>query len=258
MLIRNDSNSLKVADDKRLWFVSDLHLNHKKLCHSYPEHFEQTRKYATVEEMNEDLLKNWNETVGKDDVVIFLGDFTLGTPHAQLAQLFLSTMDKLNGQIYCVLGNHDYELRRRLEKIGEDSVFVKYLMIDYQGRQYLAQHHDFDEIRENALDAFTHHLFTYDKELVFVHGHTHSTRQISTFNENSCIQNCVCVDIRYAPIPANLLLGNRIDIENTNITVDVLDSTTAQSELEEDVLHHCFEEGEINGEVAGQGDKQDS
>lgn len=249
MLIRNSSNTLTVPDTKRLWFISDLHLNHRKLCTSYPEHFEQTRKYATIEEMNEDLIKNWNEVVAKDDVVIFLGDFSLGTPHAQLAQFFLSTMEKLNGEIYCVFGNHDYELRRRLNKIGEESVFVDYMVIDYKGRQYFAQHYDFDEDKHNAKDALEHDLLDETKELVFVHGHTHSSRQISTFYNNSLVQNCVCEDVRYFPIPANMLLGSCIDI---------VDKVSAQCELEEDVMHHCFMEGEGNEQTVGQGDKQDS
>ena len=239
MLIQNSSNVLEVAEDKRLFFISDLHLNHKKLCTSYPDHFDVTRKYATIEEMNEDLIKNWNETVQPGDVVIFLGDFSLGTPHAQLAYLFTSTMQKLNGDIYCILGNHDYELRRRLERQGIEDVFVKYLIVHHKGRTYFAQHYDFDEDKENVKDALDNGILNELEEPVFVHGHTHSARQISTFFNNTLVQNCVCEDVRYAPIPANMLLGSGLDLVN---------KVDAQCELEEDVMHHCFKGKEETNE----------
>lgn len=55
-----------------IWFTSDTHFGHAniiKYCN---------RPYKDTEEMNADLIKRWNSTVGKDDLVWHLGDFSLG------------------------------------------------------------------------------------------------------------------------------------------------------------------------------------
>ena len=66
-----------IDETKDLWFVSDTHFNHQKLVRSCPDHFDQIRNYETTEEMNEDIMSQWNKFVGPDDTVIFLGDFCL-------------------------------------------------------------------------------------------------------------------------------------------------------------------------------------
>ena len=45
---------------------------------------------------------NWNSTVGKDDIVFHLGDFAMGGS-AEWSRL----LERLNGRIYLILGNHD-------------------------------------------------------------------------------------------------------------------------------------------------------
>lgn len=52
--------------------------------------------------MNETIITNWNNVVGPDDVIFHLGDFCLGG-----AEEWNKFLDRLNGRIYLVLGNHD-------------------------------------------------------------------------------------------------------------------------------------------------------
>lgn len=57
---------------ENLFFTSDTHFFHEgiiKFC---------TRPFESVEEMNETLIRNWNETVPKDGTVFHLGDFAFG------------------------------------------------------------------------------------------------------------------------------------------------------------------------------------
>ena len=75
-----------ILNDNKIAFTSDLHINHRKLCTGYENHFDRTRKYVTVEEMNEDIVRRWNDTVDDETTVFFLGDFTLGTPAGKLVQ----------------------------------------------------------------------------------------------------------------------------------------------------------------------------
>jgi len=81
---------------KRVWITSDSHFGHEnimKYC---------SRPFKTVGEMNEEMIRRWNERVGKKDLVFHLGDFAMGSKKRveEYAQ-------RLNGQKSIVLGNHD-------------------------------------------------------------------------------------------------------------------------------------------------------
>ena len=60
------------------------------------------RMFKNVEDMNETLIENWNRVVGQDDIVFHLGDFCLGGSHE-----WTKILNRLNGKIYLILGNHD-------------------------------------------------------------------------------------------------------------------------------------------------------
>jgi calcineurin-like phosphoesterase family protein len=79
-----------------LFFSADTHFFHKRIV-------EFARKsFATVEEMNETILLNWNRVVGPDDEVYHLGDVSFGNRTVTRDILY-----KLHGRIYLVQGNHD-------------------------------------------------------------------------------------------------------------------------------------------------------
>ena len=108
-------------DDNNIVFTSDLHLNHRKLCTSYEDHFDRTRKYATIDEMNADIEKQWNDVVNDETTVFFLGDFTLGTPGSKLVDLFREYYTKLHFKhMYWLMGNHDHEIFKKLSKVIEE------------------------------------------------------------------------------------------------------------------------------------------
>ena len=77
-------------------FTSDTHWGHANII-KY-----SSRPYADVEEMNEALIKNWNEVVKPTDTVWHLGDFAFMQFHK-----FKSVLWRLNGDIHFVRGNHD-------------------------------------------------------------------------------------------------------------------------------------------------------
>jgi calcineurin-like phosphoesterase family protein len=56
------------------------------------------RPFKSVKEMDETIIKNWNEVVSKDDVVYHLGDF--GN---------FDVLDRLNGYIILILGNYEFD-----------------------------------------------------------------------------------------------------------------------------------------------------
>ena len=52
--------------------------------------------------MNDVMIANWNSVISKDDTVFHLGDFCLGS-----AAEWTKILDRLNGKIYLIMGNHD-------------------------------------------------------------------------------------------------------------------------------------------------------
>lgn len=80
-----------------VFFIADTHFYHEGVLRFERE----ARPFDSVEDMNEILVKLWNETVGKRDTVWHLGDVMLGSKKD------LSILDRLNGQKNLIMGNHD-------------------------------------------------------------------------------------------------------------------------------------------------------
>ena len=89
--------SIMNLNDENVFFTSDTHFGHKnilKYCN---------RPFNSIEEMNEKIIENWNNKVGKNDKVFFLGDFMMSQNPDKAKEL----INKLNGKKYLVFGNHD-------------------------------------------------------------------------------------------------------------------------------------------------------
>jgi calcineurin-like phosphoesterase family protein len=106
-----------------------------------------------VEEMNKTLIKNWNDVVGKVDIVLFVGDLCRAEPKKHLAAL--------NGNIIFVRGNHD----NRLEGIVDLHDSIKFR---HRGIQFLFIHDPKDAPED--FEGWTicgHHHNNYPEEFPF-------------------------------------------------------------------------------------------
>ncbi|MDE6096438.1 MAG: metallophosphoesterase [Muribaculaceae bacterium] len=83
-------------DTSRVFFTSDTHFNHTNII-SYCQ-----RPFRDTHDMNDTIIVNWNNVVGPDNIVFHLGDFCLGG-----ADEWNRILDRLNGRVYLILGNHD-------------------------------------------------------------------------------------------------------------------------------------------------------
>ena len=88
--------------EEHTFFTSDTHFNHANIVHYC------NRPFKNVEQMNETLIANWNSVITPDDTVFHLGDFCLGG-----ASEWTKILDRLNGKIYLILGNHDLKNLRQ-------------------------------------------------------------------------------------------------------------------------------------------------
>lgn len=85
------------SNDVNLFFTSDTHFWHSniiKYCN---------RPFMDIEEMNEEIIKRWNDKIEKNDLVFHLGDFAFCG-----SSQYKTLLERLNGKIILILGNHDW------------------------------------------------------------------------------------------------------------------------------------------------------
>ena len=81
----------------KIFFTGDLHFGHENVIAF------DNRPFASVEEMDAELIRRWNNKVEKGDLVYVLGDLIWKTRNDDAPTLIKS----LNGQIILIKGNHD-------------------------------------------------------------------------------------------------------------------------------------------------------
>ncbi|NOQ73967.1 MAG: phosphoesterase [Crocinitomix sp.] len=79
-----------------IYFTSDHHFGHKNII-KFSE-----RPFKDVNEMDEFMIQKWNEKINPEDEVYHLGDVGL-TSSGNLRKI----LDRLNGKIYLINGNHE-------------------------------------------------------------------------------------------------------------------------------------------------------
>ena len=81
---------------------------------------------SRVFHMNETIIANWNSVVGPDDIIFHLGDFCLGG-----SAEWINVLNRLNGKIYLIAGNHDIKnLRQNYTKYFESQAEL-YVVLQY-------------------------------------------------------------------------------------------------------------------------------
>lgn len=156
----------------KFFVTSDLHLQHKNIIL-----FEHTnRPFTSIEEHDNAVINNWNSIVGSDDIVFVIGDFIMGA-----SENIPNILEKLNGTIYLILGNHDtkkkieyYEEAKNVHVLGDHNIFY------YKGTLFCMNHFPLEGDEEGkhlktngwevATDIFREH---YD-EAIYLYGHIHS------------------------------------------------------------------------------------
>ena len=86
------------------YFIADLHFGHANALRF------DARPFADIQSHDQTLIKNWNSTVGDDDTVYILGDFSWVN-----ASKTLEIFQQLNGSKVLIKGNHDSKLLKKQE-----------------------------------------------------------------------------------------------------------------------------------------------
>ena len=141
-----------------IFLTSDTHFNHNNLIGMCPE---SRGHFSNVEEMNETIIQNWNEIVPLDGIVYHLGDLCMGK-----AEDIPNILERLNGHIILIRGNHDYGKRRKIyEECGVEIKDIDY--ISYKGMYFVLSHIPIGN------EEYMEMLVGPNGEIWNLHGHTH-------------------------------------------------------------------------------------
>jgi len=157
--------------EPKIFLIGDLHFNHRniiKYC---------SRPFNSVEDMNKQLIKNWNSVVGKNDIVYVVGDFALCGK-----QKIIEIGQRLNGRKRLVLGNHDQASIETYRAAGFEFVYNHHIVLD---DFFIVSHAPLVGISENSPFAN-----------IFAHVHNDPT-----YKDFSCRSFCVSAErINYTPV----------------------------------------------------------
>ena len=103
------------------FFTADEHYGHKNIIQYC------NRPFANVEEMNETIINNHNEVVGKRDIVVHAGDFC-GLKNKDYVKPLVK---RLNGQHIHLKGSHDYWLPKSAPTRWEKKIGDHYFVVDH-------------------------------------------------------------------------------------------------------------------------------
>lgn len=153
-----------------IWFISDTHFNHTniiKYCN---------RPYNNTTEMDSDIITKWNQTVNKDDIVWFLGDFAFFKRIPSGYEWVRNIIKSLNGKINFMIGNHDRRISKHIKfwyDLGFEKAYdLPVIFMD----QYILSHKPLQRIP----DGFKN-----------IHGHIHNNSpdmNISHYNFNVSVE----------------------------------------------------------------------
>lgn len=164
------------------FLYADPHFSHENVCKFTRHDGSKLRPWDNVNEMDEQLIANWNNIVTKQDKVYVLGDVAFKHKHLE------AIMPRLNGRKCLIKGNHD------ICKINQ---YVKYF---YDVRSI-------DQIDRFLMSHVPIHPESIGKFKGNIHGHLHYKRVMLNETEIDKKYMCVSVEhINYTPIAADILL----------------------------------------------------
>ena len=165
-----------------VFLVSDTHFGHAGVCRFVRnDGLTKLRPWDTAEEMDEFMVRAWNERVRPNDKVYHLGDVVIN-------RKALGIMRRLNGDKVLIRGNHD-------------------IFRDVEYREHFRELRAYHVMNGMILSHIPIHSESLGRFGVNIHGHLHANRvMLPGFNGKitdivDVRYHCVCVEqTDFAPI----------------------------------------------------------
>lgn len=185
---------------RKTFFTGDLHFGHKNVLTF------DNRPFATVDEMDAELIRRWNNKVGKGDLVYVLGDLIWKSRNNDAPALIKS----LNGQIILIKGNHDRFLHNSKAKAAlagiKDYDDICVTLEDGTQRRVIISHYFIPMYighRYNAIHLHAHSHFSdeADFEIDFA-------EQLNRMGCKNEIYNVGCMYWNYEPVTLDEIIAH--------------------------------------------------
>jgi calcineurin-like phosphoesterase family protein len=180
----------KISDMEKIYFFSDTHFDHRNIIRYCRRPFHSTR------EMNHELLTNWNDVIGENDTIYFLGDMSYGRRRHPIDYW----LGKLNGNVNYIRGNHDIDI------ITRAAIIPARYGIQYNDYKFLLMH---DPYRPLGYDGW------------IIHGdkHNNSLKRYPFINQKTKTINVSAELVNYTPLSLSRLIP-LIDTGNSFRTIN--------------------------------------
>ena len=153
---------IKLEKHQQLYFTSDTHYNHKNICRgvtSWKDAEDVTRDFKTLDEMNDRIVEGINASVGQDDILFHLGDWSFGG---------FESIEQFRSRIHCknihlILGNHDHHIARNRGDVQ---------MLFESVNQYV----ELEVNKEHNFVLMHYPIMSWNKmndKVIHLHGHVH-------------------------------------------------------------------------------------
>jgi len=163
-----------------VFLVSDTHFGHSGVCRFLREDGTKLRPWDNPDDMDEEMIRRWNDTVRPNDKVYHLGDVVIN-------RKALKTLSRLNGDKVLIRGNHD-------------------IFRDDEYREYFRELRAYHVMNGMILSHIPIHSDSLARFGTNIHGHLHANRVMTRdfFSDELEIDtryHCVCVEqTDFAPI----------------------------------------------------------
>lgn len=190
------------------YYIADPHFFHAALNTKMDK-----RGFESVEQMNQYMLDRWNEKVRKNDEVVIIGDLSWGK-----AEETNELLDRLNGRLYLIQGNHDRFLKNK----------------DYNANRFVWVK-PYEELQDNKRKVILCHYpvmcyngqYRVDEEgnpkVYMLYGHVHDTqdqRLLEQFQEITRNTITVSPDGTSRQIPCHMINCFCMYSDYTPLTLD--------------------------------------
>lgn len=99
------------------YFISDTHFGHEKCWSTFKRaDGSSLRDFSSTEEMDQTMIRNWNQIVKPEDSVYHLGDYVIN-------RRFMHTATQLSGRKRLVRGNHDLFRTKEYINVGFEEIY---------------------------------------------------------------------------------------------------------------------------------------
>ena len=105
--------------EPKIFLIGDTHFFHRNIIRYC------NRPFKDVEDMNEKLIKLWNNVVGNNDIVYVVGDFALCGKNK-----IIEIGQRLNGRKRLIMGNHDQASIETYRQAGFEFVYNHPIVLD--------------------------------------------------------------------------------------------------------------------------------